>query len=109
MEIESLEDIIVQLGSFGPLQLFILTVLNFAETPCAWAILLMAFAGAKPEWTCSHVTNTSAYNVSNDAVMISPINVSSTCDALGTLCPNAEFHEDFHSVVSQVSKGGKQF
>ena len=100
MAVGSLEEVIEQMGAFGPFQSMVLIILNLAETPCAWAILLMAFAGAKPEWTCHNATD-----ITNETYVITTTNASSyesTCDAQGNLCPNPVYYEDFGTIVSQV-------
>lgn len=102
------EEIIEQIGAFGPYQVRVFILVSMFETPLAWAMLLPALTSAKPPWICHddndlYVNSTdSIYNEELNATNFS-LNFTSTCAANGKACQNIQFSSEFTSIVSEVS------
>ena len=61
------EDILDDVGTFGPFQVRLFVLVSLFETPAAWAIFLPVFIQKMPEWSCLS---------SKDAINSSDVNVS---------------------------------
>ena len=93
------DDILDDLGSFGPFQLRLFLVVSLFETPAAWSMFLPVFVSAKPTWRCpvwspdfgSSNTTTAANYTEN------------TCTEANGICAGIEYTSEFTSIVSEVN------
>lgn len=103
------EDVLRQLGSFGPYQRRVFVLVSMFETPVAWVMLLPIFLNVVPEWKCPESSNAFlAYNSSLTAnISLSTTNISlsiNECSESGLLCPGASFTKEIQTIVSEVGK-----
>ena len=96
------DDIIEQLGSFGYWQRVIFVIISLADLFGAFSMLVMVFTGATPKWTCN--------TFESDSRTISVESLPNTTDLMqcklndSFVCTNFTFHDDFTSIVSEVSR-----
>ena len=104
------EDILEDVGSFGPFQVTVFILVSMFETPAAWAMVLPIFTVATPAWNC-HINDTVATsNGNHDNGSQSGSNGSllvdneSKCELLlAGRCDRVEHVEHFTSVITEVS------
>ena len=95
------DEVLTQLGSFGYWQRVIFIVISMADVYGALAMLVMMLTSATPKWTC----NTYTYN----NITISVDALPNTTDLMQCsynqtfVCTNFTFHDEFTSIVSEVS------
>lgn len=101
------EDVLRQLGSFGPYQRRVFVLVSMFETPVAWAMLLPIFLNVVPEWKCPEFSNASLTHNSSltTNISLSTTNISlsiNECSESGLLCPGASFSKEIQTIVSEV-------
>lgn len=99
------ENVLRQLGSFGPYQRRVFVLVSMFETPVAWAMLLPIFLNVVPEWKCSDSSNASlTYNSSFTSNISFPLSINDkSCSESGLLCPEASFTKEIQTIVSEWS------
>ena len=101
------EQVLKQIGSFGPCQRKVFILVSMFETPAAWAMLLPILLNVTPKWICtsSHINSTfndsGSWNISQHN--ISDAETTNVCSADGNVCPGIQFTDDFTSIVSEVN------
>lgn len=100
------ENVLRQLGSFGPYQRRVFVLVSMFETPVAWAMLLPIFLNVVPEWKCPDTTNASlVYNSSFTSNISFPLSINDkSCSESGLLCPEASFTKEIQTIVSEVGE-----
>lgn len=100
------ENVLRQLGSFGPYQRRVFVLVSMFETPVAWAMLLPIFLNVVPEWKCSDSSNASlTYNSSFTSNISFPLSINvKKCSESGLLCPEASFTKEIQTIVSEVGE-----
>ncbi|CAH1796783.1 unnamed protein product [Owenia fusiformis] len=119
MTANQFEDVIEQLGGFGPYQRRIFLLVSLFETPAAWAMLLPVFTGATPTWSCPLMMNYTYTNHDNENVTgdhhgnrtvdhhgnYSSGNMTyaetGACSSDGSICQSVQYSKDYTSVVSE--------
>ncbi len=94
------EEIIEEVGAFGPYQIRVFILVSAFETPAAWAMLLPVFAAATPTWKCPVsyiIDNGTVGNISMDANF-----TEAMCNADGFMCEGAKLTSGFTSIKSEV-------
>ena len=51
------DDILDEVGGFGPFQIVVFVLVSLFETPTAWAMFLQVFVAYDHPWTCSSTHN----------------------------------------------------
>ena len=100
------DEVLDELGSFGPFQLRLFLVVSLFETPAAWAMFLPVFVAAKPTWRCP-VPSSDDFSYSID-MLNTTINetmkyTENMCTESNTVCTGIEYTSNFTSIVSEVS------
>lgn len=100
------ENVLRQLGSFGPYQRRVFVLVSMFETPVAWAMLLPIFLNVVPEWKCPDSSNASlTYNSSFTSNISFPLSINvKNCSESGLLCPEASFTKEIQTIVSEVGE-----
>lgn len=100
------ENVLRQLGSFGPYQRRVFVLVSMFETPVAWAMLLPIFLNVVPEWKCPDSSNASlTYNSSFTSNISFPLSINvKKCSESGLLCPEASFTKEIQTIVSEVGE-----
>lgn len=100
------ENVLRQLGSFGPYQRRVFILVSMFETPVAWAMLLPIFLNVVPEWKCPDTSNASlVYNSSFTSNISFPLSINvKKCSESGLLCPEASFTKEIQTIVSEVGE-----
>lgn len=99
------ENVLRQLGSFGPYQRRVFVLVSMFETPVAWAMLLPIFLNVVPEWKCPDSSNASlTYNSSFTSNISFPLSNVKKCSESGLLCPEASFTKEIQTIVSEVGE-----
>ena len=93
------EEMLNDIGTFGPYQIRVFVLVSAFETPAAWAMLLPVFAGAKPTWICPEQNISLYYDNDNSSATNS---TSNWCGPQGEICTGLEYTSDFTSVVTEV-------
>ena len=120
------EDILRQIGSFGPYQRRAFLLVSMFETPLAWAMLTPILLNAKPNWYCpdwdglhksliadnktdpSFITQIRSiedltwYQKYTNTSYVNLTVTENTCTADNKICEGLTFEDDFNSIVSQV-------
>ena len=94
------ENVIEDLGSFGPYQIRIFVLVSLFEIPCAWAMLLPVFIGAMPKWECLITGNSSM--VQNSSFIETNATVGG-CTKDNRPCEGMKFSSEFTSIVTEVN------
>lgn len=106
------DDILDEIGSFGPFQITVFLLVSIFETPTAWAMFLQVFVAADQPWTCSSLLS---YNLTSGDNLIHVTSVNRSLyaeDSFGTAqlceliangsCGEILFMGDFTTVISEV-------
>ena len=65
---EYLENVLQETGGFGKFQFLLHGSILLSKVSITWSLLIMAFAGAAPDWWCVYSNSTYAPAVSNISV-----------------------------------------
>jgi len=106
------DDILDEVGSFGPFQITVFLLVSIFETPTAWAMFLQVFVAADQPWTCSSLlyrNQTSGDNLSHVTSVNGSLNagdsfgLSLQCELVANgSCGEIVFTGDFTTVISEV-------
>lgn len=93
---EYVEDVIKKSGGFGRFQLIICVVILGSKISVTWTTLMMAFAGAIPDWWCgNNITGSGSSNTSS-AYKSCMANSTSKCDSY-------TYDDDMYTLVNEVT------
>lgn len=106
------DDILDEIGSFGPFQITVFLLVSIFETPTAWAMFLQVFVAADQPWTCSSLLS---YNQTSGDKLIHVTSVNGSlyagdssghsqhCELIANgSCGEIVFMGDFTTVISEV-------
>ena len=107
------EEILEEIGAFGPFQIRVFLLVSAFETPAAWAMLLSVFASSESSWTCPESSNyndthsifSKSMYLSNSGSNYSDMYTNSTegsCLPDNTPCPGHKFTGDSSTIVTEV-------
>ncbi|KAJ8300868.1 hypothetical protein KUTeg_022387 [Tegillarca granosa] len=89
---EYIEDIIKRSGGFGRFQLLLCVIILGSKISVTWTTLMMAFAGAIPDWWCNHdITDSEISNTSYKSCM-----ANST-----TKCNSYKYNNEMYTLVNE--------
>ncbi|KAI0220240.1 Organic cation transporter protein [Lamellibrachia satsuma] len=98
------DEVLDELGSFGPFQLRLFLVVSLFETPAAWAMFLPVFIAAKPTWRCPVPSSDDfSYNIDmlNTTINKTMKYTENSCTESNTVCTGIEYTSNFTSIVSE--------
>lgn len=106
------ENILQEIGAFGPYQVRVFILVSMFETPLAWVMLLPLLVHGTPDWTCG-------VNMANFSEVLTNFTANKThlqlenqtidgCSADGVVCENATFSKEYTSIVTEVNKHDKE-
>ncbi|KAK3093609.1 hypothetical protein FSP39_018059 [Pinctada imbricata] len=101
---EYLENILIECGGFGKFQILLTSIILLSKISLTWSLLMMAFAGATPDWWCespNYDLNISSL-VPNLTIAIRTkalcnVNISGSTHA----CPSTTFTSKMNTIVSE--------
>ena len=125
------DDLLDEVGGFGPFQVTVFVLVSLFETPTAWAMFLHVFVAAHQPWTCENLLRfnsdknwtgsgifdaktfnmLAAYGLSDSRenastglrVDILNISVEERCDmVLNNTCGRVIFSSEFTTIISEV-------
>ena len=108
MKSREFEEMLHDVGGFGPFQIMVFVTVSLFETPAAWAMFLPVFIHRSVPWKCLNDFNNSSsddlFLNNNSAITNAPDNISSSIINNDTclFCEDKVFIGDFTSIVSEV-------
>lgn len=96
---EYLENILTDLGGLGRFQFILTIVVLGSKATIAWSVLMMAFGGVIPDWTCTWVTESGTRYMPNSTFdQVCKIeNITEELD-----CSTKIFDPAMNTIVSEV-------
>ena len=98
------DELLSQIGSFGPFQIRVFILVSAFEAPAAWMLLQHVFAAARPSWVCPSADRGGNSTSAGGAwTMSMPAENSTGCTPYGSVCPGRVYTSDYTSIVTEVS------
>ncbi|XP_062598101.1 solute carrier family 22 member 4-like [Saccostrea cucullata] len=109
---EYLENVLEETGGFGKFQVLLHGSILFSKVSITWSLLIMAFAGAAPDWWCVYSNTTDVHSTVNyssisNTTMTSPAHdvflASKTCSPPinGSSCQAFVFDDSMRTIISE--------
>lgn len=114
-----LEEVIEEIGGFGKFQVFLHGSILLSKVSITWSLLIMAFAGAAPDWWCvypntTYTTASGAINYNTTVLPSSSPNVTvpemtksfQTCTPPSnesSVCQSFVFDDSMRTIINEVN------
>ncbi|XP_061183865.1 solute carrier family 22 member 4-like isoform X1 [Saccostrea echinata] len=109
---EYLENVLEETGGFGKFQILLHGSILFSKVSITWSLLIMAFAGASPDWWCVYsnttdVPSTINYSIIANTTMTSPVHdviqAYKTCtpSSNASVCQAFIFDDSMKTIINE--------
>ena len=88
------EEMLEEVGTFGPFQVTIFILVSLFEMPAAWAMVLPVFTAATPMWECQKTNRTGDHSNASVTATMSDISQTLGFDVSGRDLMNMTMRED---------------